>query len=65
MEKPISIILEELKQDIANSINNSQLPLAIIEPVMKDLYNEIVTLAQKQLIKDKENYKKSQEEDKE
>lgn len=63
MDKPISIILEELKQEIADSINKSQLPLAIVEPIMKDLCNEITIMARQQLTKDKEEYEKNQKEE--
>ena len=63
MEKPISVVLEELKQDIINSINNTNLPICIIEPIIKDLYNEIAALSRQQLLKDKEEYEKSQKEE--
>ena len=63
MDKPISVVLEELKQDIINSINNTNLPICIIEPIIKDLYNEIAILSKQQLAKDKEEYEKSQKEE--
>lgn len=63
MDKPISVVLEELKQDIINSINNTNLPICIIEPIIKDLYNEIAVLSKQQLLKDKEKYEESQKEE--
>lgn len=54
--KPVSIILDEFRNDIANIVNNSGLHPCIIEPVFKDLYNEINILAKKQLELDKEQY---------
>ena len=38
----ISIIkVEELRKNIVNAINNSNLPLVLLDYIIKDLYNEI------------------------
>lgn len=65
MEKPVSLVLNDLKQEIVDSINKTNLPLCIVEPVLKDLYAEIATLAKQQLAKDKEEFEFSQKEEKE
>lgn len=65
MEKPVSLVLNDLKQEIVDSINKTNLPLCIVEPVLKDLYAEIATLAKQQLAKDKEEFESSQKEEKE
>jgi hypothetical protein len=41
MEKPVSMIIEETKQSLADIINNCKLHPAIIEMIMKDAYFEI------------------------
>ena len=56
IEKPITIIRQEFIDNISNDINNSNLPLFIIEPILKDVYLEIKTLSQKQYEIDKEEY---------
>lgn len=65
MEKPVSLVLNDLKQEIVDSINKTNLPLCIVEPVLKDLYAEIAALAKQQLAKDKEEFESSQKEEKE
>lgn len=61
MEKPVSIIIEEFKQEVAEAVNKTKLPLCIIEPVVKDLYTEIAALSKQQLEVDKKKYEEEQE----
>ena len=56
MEKPISIMIDETKTSLISMINNSGLPFWILEPMVKDIYQEIKTLAGNQLRIDKEQY---------
>lgn len=56
MEKPISIMIDETKTSLISMINNSGLPFWILEPMVKDIYQEIKTLADNQLRIDKEQY---------
>lgn len=41
MEKPITMVIDEFKKEIVTSINKSQLPLFVLDYIMKDIYNEI------------------------
>lgn len=41
MEKPITMVVDEFKKEIVTSINKSQLPLFVLDYIMKDIYNEI------------------------
>lgn len=59
--KPISIILDDLKNNIANQINQSGLQPCLVEPVLKDLYEEVRMLAARQLEQDKQAWKQSQQ----
>lgn len=61
-EKPITLKVEELKENIAILINESELPIFLLDYIIKDLYNEIHILSENQLLKDKQSYAKSQEE---
>lgn len=56
IKKPITIARQEFIDAISNDINNCNLPLFIIEPILRDMYLEIKTLSQKQYEMDKEEY---------
>lgn len=53
-QKPISLIISDFKKNIIDTINNSGLPLSIVEFIMKDLYSEIHIAAEQQSMKEKE-----------
>lgn len=59
MEKPISLILRDTKIEIARICNDSQLPVYLLEPILKDLYLEVKELNRKQIELDETEYKKS------
>lgn len=56
MEKKISVVLEELKEQLKKSIIDSKLPIVVIDLIIKDLYTEIHTLAQETTVKDMNEY---------
>ena len=56
MDKPATLIREELIDDMVGLINNSGLPLFIIEPILKELYLEVKNGAQQQLESDKQQF---------
>ena len=45
-EKPLSLIIKECRENIENAINGSNLPPYLLEPVLKDYYNQVSILAQ-------------------
>lgn len=53
---PISIVISDLKNKLVETINDSKLPLSILELVVKDLYNEINNAYKIQLVNDKKQY---------
>lgn len=59
MNKPISVVYEDLKHDIADLINNSGLPPFVLESVIKDFLVEISDVAKRQYEYDKEQYDSS------
>lgn len=59
--KPISIILDDLKNNIADQINQSGLHPCLVESVLKDLYEEVRMLAARQLEQDKQAWEQSQQ----
>ena len=58
IEKPITVARQELVDSLANCINNSNLPLFIVEPILKDVYLEVKSLTQKQYEAEKAEYDK-------
>lgn len=59
MEKPISLIIDETRRSLISICNNSGLPTFILEPMVKDIYQEIKLLANEQLKQDTEEYNNS------
>lgn len=45
MEKSINITIEETKQKIASAVEESKLPVSVLDMLLKDLYMEIHGLA--------------------
>lgn len=56
LNKPITIVRAEFASNLINLINESQLPLFIIEPILRDVYLEVKSGAQKQYEQDVLNY---------
>lgn len=56
IQKPVSILREELKQTLITTINNADLPAFVVEPILKDLYIEAKSATQRQYEADKEAY---------
>lgn len=54
--KPITMIIDETKSTIVNTINNSKLPAFILETIIKDIYMEVNQLAIQQANLEKQKY---------
>lgn len=65
MNKPANLIMEETKENIVKIINESGLPPFLVEPIIKDLYNQISILKQQELEKSKQEYENSLNQEKE
>ena len=65
MNKPANLIIEETKEKIVKVINESGLPPFLLEPILKNLYNQISILKQQELEKSKQEYKDSLNQEKE
>lgn len=59
MNKPITIVREEVKEQIAAIINNSGLPAFVIEPILQDFLMEVKNVAIRQYEYDKQQYNAS------
>lgn len=60
MNKPISIIYEEFKQELATLINNSGLPPFMLESILQNYLNEVSVLTKNQYRIDKIQYEKTE-----
>lgn len=56
MEKGINLQIEELKVNLANIINTSNMPVTIIEMVLQGMLAEANILKQRQVSKEKQDY---------
>lgn len=61
MEKPISMIIEETKQELISVINKCQLHPSLTEMILKDIYTEISMLSMNIRNQEKEKYLQEQE----
>ena len=59
IQKPITVVREEFIRNISDLINNAGLPPFIIEPIIKDIHNEVKTAAEMQYRKDLDEYNKN------
>lgn len=59
MEKPSILIREEFVSEITKLINETPLPLFVIEPILQNLLNEVHVTVKKQYEYEKEQYQKS------
>lgn len=66
MNKPLSVLVAETKKELVGAINNA-LTMShpeIVEPILKELYAEVVKLKNDTAKAEKDNYDKSIEEEK-
>ena len=54
--KPITLIRQEFVNTLVEEINNCQLPMFVIEPILQDLLDQVKVAAQKQYEADKTQY---------
>ena len=54
--KPITLIRQEFVDTLVEEINNCQLPMFVIEPILHDLQDQVKVAAQKQYEADKAQY---------
>lgn len=57
--KPTTVMVEELKRDLATVINASTLPPFIVEPILQELLGEAKVAKQRQYEIDKSRYEQA------
>ena len=63
MEKPISIQIQEATQSIITAVNDSKLPPCLLLPIIKNIYESVINLAQKEYEQDKQQYQQNSNEE--
>ncbi len=68
MNKPLSMIIEDFKNEVGRAITQSELPPAILEMIFKDMYRNVYELSEKYKYEEISKYnqelsKQSQESD--
>lgn len=54
--KPITVVRQEFIEKMVEEINNCGLPLFVVEPILKDLLNEVSTAVKRQYETEKAQY---------
>lgn len=62
MQDKTTLNISILKQTISLAIQDSNLPVGVVQIVLENILNEISTIAQQQLEKEYSEYKKEQDE---
>lgn len=57
--KPMSVARSEFIQSLTKLINESTLPLFVIESILKDMHSDVRSLSQRQLEIDLKNYREA------
>lgn len=61
MDKPISVQINEAKQNIVDCINEQHLHVSILEPIVKEIYEQVHMLAQQQYEVEKKQWEEQEE----
>jgi len=56
LTKPMSVIRQEFIEQLVNDVNNCQLPLFVIEPILQNVLDAVKSAAQKQYEVEKAQY---------
>lgn len=59
MEKPIQLILTDLRQEITSNIEDKNLPMCFVTPIIKDVYEQCRVIEAQQYNTVKESYEAS------
>lgn len=65
MDKPLIIKLEEFESNLIDIINQSGLPAFMLKEPMRNAYDNIITLAKKELEQAKKVYQESEQQNSE
>ena len=58
IEKPITVVRQDFIDALIGIINTCELPLFVVEPILRDVYMEVKSLSNKQYEVEKMEYEK-------
>lgn len=58
MEKPVSLLIQETRNNIINILNESKLHSSILELIIKDIMNDVINASTRVKNKELEEYNK-------
>lgn len=61
MDKPVTVIREELRQTIADAVNNANLPAFVVADMFEKFLGELRQLEQRQYAMDFQKYREESE----
>ena len=56
INKPISVVRQEFIEQLIDTVNNCQLPMFVIEPILQDLLSQVKVSVKKQYEAEKAQY---------
>ena len=59
-EKSLAVAMTELKEQIVNAINVSNIPIYLVKYALKDIYDEVIQIADTQIENEINQYKAAQ-----
>ena len=62
MEKPFSLKIKDFKNDAVSLVNNSGLPLFVVEPILREVLVAVQSKAEQEYQQDKIRYEQSLQE---
>ena len=62
MDKPVTVVREELKETITNAVNGSNLPAFVVADMFEKFLAELKQLERQQYQNDLQSYQQSQKE---
>lgn len=57
--KPITVVRQEFIEKMVSEINNCELPLFVVEPILRDLLNEVSAAVKRQYETEKAQYEQA------
>lgn len=58
IKKPLTVLRDEFILKLSDLINNSGVPFILVEPIIKDVYDQVVSLNKQQLEMERAEYEK-------
>lgn len=56
MNKPLTMVIKETKNKLANVCNESGLPPIVLDLIMQNIYSEIHSIAERQTLEEEKSY---------